>query len=146
MVKRTHQNRYFVPKHTGLACLGKPHTDIDFVHEKRYMFIWGCWWGGGGFAAVTFLCKISWKNSIVFSKAFNISESSLQNIKKKTWYKHQSVILYLKHSNFNALKLSISQAKNCFEKHWKFWSLHINKKTYASKWHIPRGSIANTGQ
>jgi hypothetical protein len=33
------------------------------------------------------------------------------------------------------------------EKHWKFWSLYIKKKTpYASRWswHIPRGSIANT--
>jgi hypothetical protein len=40
--------------------------------------------GGGRFAAVTFLCKTSWKNSIVFSKAFKISESCLQNIIKKT--------------------------------------------------------------
>ena len=53
---------------------------IDFVHEKRHMFVWGG--GGGGLVAVTFLCK-TWENSIVFSKGLNISESSLQNIKKK---------------------------------------------------------------
>ena len=33
--------------------------------------------------AVTFLCKTSWKNSIVFFESLNISESSLQNTKKK---------------------------------------------------------------
>ena len=48
------------------------------------MFVWE---GGGGgvrgFAAVTFLCETSWKNSIVFFESLNISESSLQNIKKK---------------------------------------------------------------
>ena len=27
-------------------------------------------WGGGGVAALTFLCKTSWKNSILFLKAF----------------------------------------------------------------------------
>ena len=32
------------------------------------MSIWG---GGGGVAALMFLCKTSWKNSIVFSKALN---------------------------------------------------------------------------
>jgi hypothetical protein len=53
-------------------------SHIDFVHEKRHMFVWGGGGGGGGGdAAVTFLCKTSWKNSMVFSKAFNISESSL---------------------------------------------------------------------
>ena len=36
-----------------------------------------------GLAAVTFLCETSWKNSIVFFESLNISESSLQNIKKK---------------------------------------------------------------
>jgi hypothetical protein len=55
---------------------------MDFLHEKRHMFVWG-WGGGGGVAAVTFLCR-TWKNLIVLSKAFNISESSLQNIKNKT--------------------------------------------------------------
>jgi hypothetical protein len=39
---------------------------------------------GWGFAAVTFLCKTSLKNSIVFFESLNIWESSLQNIKKKT--------------------------------------------------------------
>ncbi len=34
-------------------------------------------------AAVAFLCKTSWENSIVFFESLNISESSLQNIKKK---------------------------------------------------------------
>ena len=45
------------------------------------MFVWG---GGGGLAAVTSLCK-TWENSIVFFESLinNISESSLQNIKKK---------------------------------------------------------------
>ena len=42
------------------------------------MFVWG--WG---LAAVTFLCKTSWKNSIVLFESLNISESSSQNIKKK---------------------------------------------------------------
>ena len=32
---------------------------------------------------MTFLCKTLWKNSIVFFQSLNISESSLQNIKKK---------------------------------------------------------------
>ena len=44
-------------------------SHIDFVHEKRHMFVWGWGVGGGGLAAVTFLCKTSWKKSIVFSKA-----------------------------------------------------------------------------
>ena len=50
------------------------------------MFVWGVGvgeWGGGGVAAVAFLCKTSWENSIVFFESLNISESSLQNIKKK---------------------------------------------------------------
>ena len=38
---------------------------------------------GVGLAAVTFLCKTSWKNSIVFFASLNISELTLQNIKKK---------------------------------------------------------------
>ena len=42
-----------------------------------------CSFGGGGLAAVTSLCKTSWKNSIVFFASLNISELSLQNIKKK---------------------------------------------------------------
>ncbi len=32
---------------------------------------------------MTFLCKTSWKNSIVFFESLHISESSLQNMKKK---------------------------------------------------------------
>ncbi len=48
--------------------------------ETSYVRLGG---GGGGLAAVTFLCKTSWKNSIVFFQSLNISESSLQNIKKK---------------------------------------------------------------
>ncbi len=42
-----------------------------------------CSFGGGGLATVTFLCKTSWKNSIVFFASLNILELSLQNIKKK---------------------------------------------------------------
>jgi hypothetical protein len=42
--------------------LGKP----DFVHEKRHMDVEG---EGGGGCSLTFLCKTSWNNSIVFSKA-----------------------------------------------------------------------------
>ena len=57
-------------------------SHFDFVRELRnaiYMFVWGV----EGLAAVTFLCKTSWKNSIVFFHSLNISESCLQNIKKK---------------------------------------------------------------
>ncbi len=43
------------------------------------MFVWGL----GGLAAVTFLCKTSWKNSIDFFESLDILESSLQNRKKK---------------------------------------------------------------
>ncbi len=56
-------------------------SHFDFVHELRnaiYVRL-----GVEGLAAVTFLCKTSWKNSIVFFQSLNISESCLQNIKKK---------------------------------------------------------------
>ncbi len=46
------------------------------------MFVWGEG-GGARLAVATSLCKTSWKNSIVFFESLNISESSLQNIKKK---------------------------------------------------------------
>ncbi len=57
-------------------------SHVDFVHERDVI----CSFGGGGFpglAAVTFLCKTSWKNSIVFFASLNISKSSLQNIKNE---------------------------------------------------------------
>ena len=57
--------------------LGKPR--ISILSTRNVI----CTFGGGGLTAVTFLCKTSWKNSIVFFKSFNISESSLQNITKK---------------------------------------------------------------
>jgi hypothetical protein len=47
--------------------LRKPHISILlFLSTRNVICSFG---GGGGFAAVTFLCKTSWKNSIVFSKA-----------------------------------------------------------------------------
>ena len=62
-----------------------------------------CSFGGGVLAAVTFLCKTSWKNSIVFFESLNISESSLQNIKKKQLHNTKSslyirIIPYLFHT------------------------------------------------
>jgi hypothetical protein len=46
-----------------------------------FYFLPGLW--GGEFAAVTFLCTTSWKKIDSFFESLNISESSLQNIKKK---------------------------------------------------------------
>ena len=55
----------------------------------------GFFFGGGGrLAAVTFLCK-TWENSIVFFESLNISESSLQNIKKKQLDEKTSLYTFL---------------------------------------------------
>ena len=45
----------------------KPH--ISIFSTRNVICSFGGGGGGSGFAAVTFLCKTSWKNSIVFSKA-----------------------------------------------------------------------------
>ncbi len=48
------------------------------------MFVGGGGGGRGRVAAVKFLCK-TWENLIVFFESLNISESSLQNIKKNQY-------------------------------------------------------------
>ena len=87
MVKRTRQNRYILYRSVPFWPAYGSLTYRFCPRETLYVRLGvggGGGGGGGGAAAVTFLCKTSWKNWIVVSKAFNISESSLQNIKKKT--------------------------------------------------------------
>ena len=53
--------------------LGKPHIS-DFTHKLRNV---NCRWGGGGGAAVTFLCD-TWENSIFLLKNFGIFGNILE--------------------------------------------------------------------
>ena len=53
--------------------LGKGISHIDFTHKKRQLYVWGLGEvgrGGGGLAAVKFLCDTSWEYSIILLKSF----------------------------------------------------------------------------
>ena len=103
------------------------------------MFVWG---GGGSFAPVTFFCKTSWKNSIVFSKALTFRNHHCKIYKQLVT---NTSLLYIRNT---ISVLYIYMQKSCFEKRWKFLSSYINKKLMSAEDDIfdSYSTVSNTGQ
>jgi hypothetical protein len=108
---------------------------ISKSYRISILYPWNiiCSFGGGGVAALTFLCKTSWKNSILFLKAFAEYKKTKQLDRNISLYIRNTIpVLYIyiitptlhwKHSNFKKkrvekrakISVNILCNKRCFE-------------------------------